>query len=80
MKRRNSQDKLEAYRSYIQNLLKDKKYYCTSLFFFIRFDPVKLQINITGNQLSFATVEQPNDRQSRYLSEYEDKGGLIEVV
>lgn len=80
MKRKNYRDKLEAYRGYIENLLKDKKYYCTSLFFFIRFDPVKLEINITGNQLSFASVEQQNDRQSRYLSEYEDKGAFIEVL
>ena len=42
MKHKNHRDKLEAYRNYIENLLKDKKFYCTSLFFFIRFDPVKL--------------------------------------
>jgi hypothetical protein len=80
LKRKNYRDKLEAYRSYIENLLLNQKYYCTSLFFFIRFDPVKLEVNVTGNQLSFATVEQPNDRKSRYLSEYEDKGSFIEVL
>ncbi len=79
MRRKNYRDKLEAYRGYIENLLRNSRYYCTSLFFFIRFDPVKLEINVTGHQLSFTTVQQ-SERLSRYLSEYEEKGAFIEVL
>lgn len=41
---------------------------------------MKLEVNTTGNQLNFSTYERNEERKSRYLSEYEDKGTFIEVL
>ena len=70
-------EQLEAYRHYMQLLLASTNYYCTSLFFFIRFDPIKLEINTTGTRVSFQEVADA--RSSRYSSEYGERGAFIEV-
>lgn len=67
----------ENCRVYLETILNDRKYYCTSLFTFIKFDIIRQEVNITGALLTF---EPTADRKSRYMEEYEDRGGFIEVL
>lgn len=45
---KNHKSKAMAYRNYIQKLLSEEKYYCVSLFQFIRFDPVSIEVKTSG--------------------------------
>ena len=58
-------------------MLNNKKYYCTSLFTFIKYDIIKQEVILNdGGQLIFQAV----DRQSQVIDEYDDRGGFIEVL
>ncbi len=45
---KNHKNKAIAFRDYIQKLLSDERYYCVSLFQFIRFDPIAMEVKIGG--------------------------------
>ena len=49
-------DRTQAYRSYIQKLLQNDKYYCPSLFQFIKFDPIRLEVKHLGGKISLHNV------------------------
>jgi hypothetical protein len=74
---KNRQKINESCRKYLETILNNKKYYCTSLFTFIKFDIIKQEVFATdGATMNFQAVVS-GDRQSQAVDEYEDKGGFI---
>jgi hypothetical protein len=74
--------KAKKYCEYIQRLLENEKYYCMSLFQFMRFDPVAKEVKVSGMgaSLSKYELEKENKRLSHYFQEYDDHGEMIRII
>lgn len=66
--KKNHQLKAKSYCEYINKLLIDQKYYCVSLFQFLRFDPIAMEVKISGMDMGLKNEEkEKNSRISHYF-------------
>ena len=69
---KNHKLKALAYKEYLQKLMDDDRFYCVSLFQFIRFDPISMEAKVGGMGTSFskAELEGEKKRLSHYFQDF----------
>lgn len=59
-----------AFCDYLSRLLKEEQYYCPSLFQFIRFDPIAVEVKMLGTRIELSQAQlfaNPANRNSHYF-------------